>query len=213
MRRAECSRISTSSRVTGIGYMAFHRNSDVIMPFVTRIRSSHLVAAMAMCALLATEPITAQPVAKLSVALSSEISANRTVDNFRIRGTSPDCSTQSCSKPSALHSATLIESSEESPGRVEAGINALDLNADRAAFYQLILPEESDPPKLRSNYVLVGGLIGAVVGASGMGVYLSKHCDDCFLVGFTIGMAGVGGAIVGGIAGSYIFEYKRSRQP
>lgn len=71
--------------------------------------------------------------------------------------------------------------------------------------------DESDPPRYRSKYILIGGLAGAVLGAGGAGIFLAQNCDDCFFAGQFVIASVLGGAIVGGVAGSSLFDWRRSR--
>lgn len=74
-----------------------------------------------------------------------------------------------------------------------------------------VLPLDPDVPRYRSKYILLGALAGAILGGGGAGLYLAQNCDDCFFAGQFIIASVLGGAVVGGVTGSSLFDWRQSR--
>lgn len=213
MCRVNSRGISCTLDVRGVDTLRCTQKAADMSSVMTNFRSCHLVTALVMGVLLANVSLAAQPVANQRFALSSGIAASHAVDNFRIDGTSLSRSARQGSKLHTIPATTTVESAEDRPNRVERGPNTVELiGEDRASLSPLLFLDESAPPKYRSQYVLVGGLLGAIVGVGGMGYYLYRTCDDCFFIPLGLAVAGAGGAVVGGLAGSLLFDYKVSRQ-
>ena len=176
-----------------------------------RQRRALMVIVMASGALFADAPLAAQRVAERSVASSSGIGGHSALDSFGVNVAALNRSTTTRGELSTVRSRSPSASLEERPDRTEVRGEGAAVIAERSTIDWLIPFEETAPPKYRSSYVLVGGLLGAVIGVGGMGYYVARNCDDCMLSGlYAIGLAGVGGAIVGGITGSYVFDARRA---
>ena len=175
-----------------------------------RQRRPLLVIVMVSGALYADAPLAAQRVAERSVALSSGLGGHSALDSFRVNDAVLNRSTTGRGELFTVHTPSPSAALEEAPDLTDVREVRSELLAHRSPADRL-LPFDDPAPLTMTSHVLVGGLLGAVVGAGGAALYLANNCNDCiFPVMYAIGLAGVGGAIVGGLAGAYVFELRRA---
>ena len=173
-----------------------------------RQRRPLLVIVMVSGALYADAPLAAQRVAERSVALSTGLRGHSALDSFRVNDLNRSTTTRG--ELSTVRTPSPSAALEETPDLTEVREVRSELLAHRSTADRL-LPFDDATPLTRTSHVLVGGLVGAVVCAGSAALYLAKNCDDCiFPVMYAVGLAGVGGAIVGGLAGAYVFELRRA---